>query len=66
MFISTSKDRPKTKGSITLRIRIADLLTSVLFTVFKNVVIDVVLSISFIDKHVPATLPDEQKVFFEN
>lgn len=47
-FLFASKDRPRTKTSITLYIRIDDLLTTVLFTIVKHLSIGMILDTAFL------------------
>lgn len=58
---SASKDQLKTKGNITLHVKIGGLLTSVLCTAVENWAIDVLLVAAFIDERIIALLPDGQK-----
>lgn len=65
-FLSVSNDRRKTKVDINLHARIGDLLTIILFTVLKGLVIDVFVVIILIDKHLLVIVLDEQKIAFQH
>lgn len=62
LLLFSSKDVLKSKGGITIHIRIGDILTNVLFTVAKNLTIDVLLLTVFIDEQILAILVHRPKV----
>lgn len=63
---SASKDGLKVSGNTTIHLRINDLPTTLLFTIVKNLAIDVLLGIAFVDEQFFAILTDEQKVAGRN
>lgn len=60
--LSTSKDRLRISGKITLQLRNSDLITTVLLIAAVILRIDVVLGIAFMNAHIVAIRSYEQKV----
>lgn len=49
-------------GNITLHVRIGNLPTGLVFTVLKNLAIDVLLGLAFVGIHILGILPDDHQV----
>lgn len=62
LLLSASTGRVKINGNVALHLRVGDSLTTALFAFVKKLAIDVLLGVAFINDHIRAIRPDEQKV----